>query len=138
MTPEQAKRVQASFAKLFARADPVADAFYQRLFARDPSLRALFKGDMREQGRKLMAMLRMLTRAGEDLYAILPAIENLAFQHVRFHVTAKDYDTFGEALLETLERELGADGSPETLAAWRQAYIEIAGFMKEAAADVVR
>ncbi|MCE2510344.1 MAG: hemin receptor [Alphaproteobacteria bacterium] len=137
MTPEETKRVQETFKRLEADMDHVAAVFYERLFALDPSLRDLFRGDLEEQGRKLMTMLKMLTKAIDELYAIMPAIENLAFQHVRYHVKPADYDTFGKALIEMLELELGADCTPEVKAAWQQAYTEISSLMKEAAKDVV-
>jgi truncated hemoglobin YjbI len=58
MPPEQIALVQSSFARVEPAADAVATLFYARLFASDPSLRPLFMGDMAEQRRKLMAMLR--------------------------------------------------------------------------------
>jgi hypothetical protein len=57
MTPVQQSLVQASFAKVVPIADTAATLFYEDLFRRDPSLRALFKEDMAEQRRKLMAMI---------------------------------------------------------------------------------
>ncbi|MGB1546910.1 MAG: globin domain-containing protein [Alphaproteobacteria bacterium] len=138
MTPEEAKLVQETFKQLEANTDHVAAVFYERLFALDPSLRDLFRGDLETQGRKLITMLKMITKAIDSLYAILPAIETLAFQHVRFGVRPADYDTFGKALIEMLESELGPDCTPEVKAAWQQAYTEISSLMKEAAKDVVR
>ena len=38
--------------------------FYGRLFELDPSVRALFKNDMKDQGRKLMAMLKVAALLG--------------------------------------------------------------------------
>src|ERR1051325_9398278 len=48
---------QISFAALLPTADEVGTLFYQRLFALDPSLRRLFKGDIAEQSRSLMRMI---------------------------------------------------------------------------------
>jgi hypothetical protein len=62
MTPAQARLVQTSFATLAPRADTVAVAFYDRLFALDPALRR-FPGAMAAQRRKLMAMLAMAAPA---------------------------------------------------------------------------
>ncbi len=138
MTPEATKLVQVTFKQLEADTDHVAAVFYERLFALDPALRKLFIGDLKRQGRKLMAMLKMITKTIDALYAIMPAIENLAFQHVRFHVKPSDYDTFGKALIEMLELELGSDFTPKVRDAWQQAYTEISSLMKEAAKDVVR
>ena len=57
MTPEAQSLVRASFAKVAPIAPAVAAMFYDRLFALYPALRPLFKGDMAEQGKKLMDMI---------------------------------------------------------------------------------
>ena len=138
MTPEETRRVQTTIAILQKKADRATAVFYERLFTRNPELRQLFLGDIREQGQKLMAMLQMIVKTADSLHAIAPAIENLGIQHVRFHVKPTDYTAFGEALLEMLALELGPDFTPETRRAWHQIYGEIASLMKEAGKDVVR
>ena len=57
MTPQQIKLVQTWFASVRSIADTVAALFDGRLFELDPSLRRLFHGNMRIQGRMFMAML---------------------------------------------------------------------------------
>ena len=62
MTPHQIHLIRSSFEPLKPLAATVAEAFYARLFARDPALRALFRGgDMGEQGGRLMQMLAAAT-----------------------------------------------------------------------------
>ena len=62
MQTEQRQLVQASFAKVLPIAAQAADLFYSRLFELDPSLRPLFKPDMKEQKQKLMQMLAAAVR----------------------------------------------------------------------------
>ena len=57
MDQEQQRLVSASFAKVAPIADTAAAMFYERVFATDPTLRSLFKGDMVVQGRLLMTMI---------------------------------------------------------------------------------
>ena len=52
MTGKQKRLVQVSFEQVKPIADVAARLFYGCLF--DPRLEALFKGDLEEQGRKLM------------------------------------------------------------------------------------
>ena len=59
MTPTSQRLVRESFAKLAPDGIAATAIFYDRLFALDPSLRALFKDDMAEQGRKLMSLIGM-------------------------------------------------------------------------------
>lgn len=57
MTPENQSLVRDSFAKIEPIAPLAAAIFYNRLFVLDPSLKPLFKSDLNEQGRMLMAMI---------------------------------------------------------------------------------
>ena len=57
MTPQQIDLVQASFSLVQPIAPQAAAIFYEQLFTRDPGLRRLFKGDMTDQGAKLMQMI---------------------------------------------------------------------------------
>jgi hypothetical protein len=54
MTPEHIRLVETSFAAVEPIADDAAALFYGRLFELDPSLKALFKHDMTEQGKHLI------------------------------------------------------------------------------------
>ena len=59
MTPDQVKTVQDSLAKIAPISEQAAALFYDRLFAISPAVKPLFEGDMKEQGRKLMATSRL-------------------------------------------------------------------------------
>ena len=133
---EQSKidAVQGSFAKVEPIADTAAELFYGKLFELDPALKPLFKGDMKEQGAKLMRMIGIAMRGLTDLEAIVPAVQNLGARHVDYGVKDKDYDTVGAALLWTLGQGLGDDFTPEVEAAWTEVYTLLATTMKDAAA----
>lgn len=132
MTPTQKQLVRQSFQKIIPIADTAATLFYARLFELDPQLKALFKGDMQAQGRKLMDMIAVAVRNVENLGAVLPAVEDLGRRHVAYGVTDAHYDTVAQALLDTLAKGLGADFTAETRAAWTELYQIIADAMKQA------
>jgi hemoglobin-like flavoprotein len=129
MTPEQVKSVQESFAKVAPIADEAAALFYGRLFEIAPEVKPLFRGDMSEQGRKLMKTLIIVVNGLDKLQTILPAASVLAKRHVAYGVKPSDYTPVGEALLWTLERGLGSDWTPELQGAWNTAYATLASFM---------
>jgi len=132
------KLVQESFQKVTPIADAAAALFYGRLFDLDPSLESLFKGDMVEQGRKLMQMLGVAVRNLDRLEQVLPAVCALGARHAGYGVKEKDYDTVGRALIWTLKKGLGDDFTPETEAAWAATYTALAGVMKRAQAEAAR
>jgi hemoglobin-like flavoprotein len=129
MTPDQIKLIQQSFAKVAPISEQAAALFYGRLFEIAPEVKPLFRGDMKEQGRKLMATLAAVANGLADLPAILPAASALAKRHVQYGVKAKDYAPVGEALLWTLERGLGAQWTPDVKAAWATAYAVLSEYM---------
>jgi nitric oxide dioxygenase len=129
MTPEQVKSIQESFAKVGPIADTAAALFYNRLFEIAPEVKPLFRGDMTEQGRKLMKTLTVVVNGLGNLQTILPAASVLAKGHVAYGVKPSHYTPVGEALLWTLERGLGSDWTPELEGAWSVAYTTLANFM---------
>jgi len=107
--------------------------FYDRLFVLDPKLRALFKGDMREQGRKLMTLLKMAVNGLRNLERLVPSVEALGRRHVAYGVKDADYAVVGSALLWTLKEGLGAGFTSEVEAAWAAVYETLSTVMQKAA-----
>ena len=134
MTPEQIELVKSTWATVETISDTAAELFYGRLFELDPSLKELFKGDMAEQGKKLMQMLGVAVANLHQLGEVLVPVQELGKRHVDYKVEAKDYDTVGEALLWTLEKGLGDAWNDDVKAAWTETYVTLSGVMKEAAA----
>jgi hemoglobin-like flavoprotein len=129
MTPEQITLVQTSFKKVVPIAGTAADLFYGRLFEIAPQVRPLFPDDMTEQKSKLMAMLVTAVSNLHQLETILPTVKALGERHKGYGVTPEHFAPVGAALLWTLEKGLGPDFTPETKAAWTEAYTALAGVM---------
>ena len=133
MTTNQKSLVKETFAKVAPIADTAAALFYGRLFEMDPSLRPLFRTDLREQGKKLMQMLGVCVGKLDELDDLVPAVKELGRKHADYGVEEEDYATVGGALLWTLEQGLGAAFTPEVEAAWRAVYELLAAAMIEGA-----
>jgi hemoglobin-like flavoprotein len=118
MTPQQVSLVQTSFAKVAPISEKAAALFYGRLFEIGPEVRPLFRRDMAEQGRMLMAALTAVVNGLSNLEAVLPAANALAKRHVAYGVKAADYAPVGVALVWTLEQGLGAEWTPQLAGAW--------------------
>ncbi|MEJ2121254.1 MAG: methyl-accepting chemotaxis protein [Alphaproteobacteria bacterium] len=135
-TPEQVALVQESFEKVAPIAETAAELFYNRLFELDPSVKTLFKGDMTEQGKKLMAMIATAVKGLNNPDKLVPAVQQLGRNHVGYGVVDAHYDTVGAALLWTLEQGLGEAFTPEVKDGWAAVYTLLATVMKAAAAEV--
>jgi hemoglobin-like flavoprotein len=133
MSPAQIALIQSSFAKVVPIQEQAATIFYARLFELAPSVRALFKGDMAEQGRKLMAMLATVVGTLDRLEVLVPVAERLAVRHVAYGAEPAHYAVVGAALLDTLQAGLGAGFTAETGGAWAAANATLSGVMIAAA-----
>jgi len=134
MTGEQIRLVRESFEKVAPIAGTAAQLFYARLFDLDPSLESLFKGDMAEQGRKLMQMIGAAVRSLDRLEQVMPAVRTLGARHVAYGVREEHYRTVGRALIWTLRKGLREDFTPEAEAAWAELYAALSAAMKGGAA----
>jgi hemoglobin-like flavoprotein len=124
--------VRNGFASIAADRDGFAAAFYDRLFAADPSLRALFATDMKTQGAKLTAALAHVVRSLDKLDAIIVEVRSLARRHVAYGVEREHYDLVGGALLGALAVRLGDTFDERARAAWSAAYATLANAMIDA------
>ena len=134
LTEGDVRLVQDSFAKVAPIAEQAAQLFYERLFTLDPALKPLFRGDMKEQGEKLMSMIAAAVGGLSNLDALVPVVQSLGARHKNYGVEAGHYDTVGAALLWTLEQGLGAAFTADVKSAWTKVYGVLAGVMIEKAA----
>ena len=136
MSPEEKVLVKTTWAMVVPIADVAATLFYERLFALDSSLRPMFdRTDMKEQRRKLLAALGTVVNGLDNLESLIPVLESLGRNHVRYGVIDRHYDTVGAALLWTLEQGLKDAWTPSVKSAWTIAYGTVAGVMRSAAAS---
>lgn len=136
MTPREKSVVRETFAQVAPIAQEAAALFYGRLFELDPTLKALFKIDLGEQGRKLMQMIGLAVSKLDALDELVPAVQALGRRHAGYGVKDGDYDTVGSALLWTLGQGLGPAFTPEARSAWTTVYGLLASTMKAAAKSV--
>jgi len=135
MTPEQINLVQSTFQKVAAIQEQAAELFYNRLFELDPNLKPLFRGDIKEQGKKLMATIGVAVSALNNLEKIIPTVQELGRKHVDYGVKDEDYQTVADALLWTLGQGLGSGYTEEVEEAWSETYVLLADVMLSAATD---
>lgn len=132
MSPKQIALVQASWKQVQPIADQAAALFYSRLFTLEPSVKRLFRGDMQEQGKKLMQMIGVAVNSLARLESIVPAVRALGRRHAGYGVEARHYSVVGSALIWTLAQGLGKDFTQEVEDAWRTAYRVLADTMQQA------
>ncbi|MGB5398074.1 MAG: globin family protein [Gammaproteobacteria bacterium] len=135
MTPQQKELVKQTWTMVVPIADTAAELFYGRLFELDPSVKPMFKGDMKEQGAKLMKTIGIAVSALDDLEPLIATLKDMGEKHAGYGVKDADYDTVAAALLWTLEKGLGEAFTDEVKNAWAAVYTILADVMKQGASE---
>jgi hemoglobin-like flavoprotein len=136
VTERQKQIVSETFPLIREMALPVSLLFYGRLFDLDPSLRQLFKIDMKEQSKKLVATLDALVEGIYDWQRIVPVLRELGQRHVGYGVKEKHYDTVCSALVWAFGQALQPGFDNEVRAAWTAVIQAVNEQMKIGAAAV--
>ncbi|MBS1722924.1 MAG: hemin receptor [Armatimonadetes bacterium] len=111
-----------SFLQLVPVSDRAAETFYAILFERDPSVRPLFKNDMRVQGEKFMMMLATMLDALHDMDKFESECDALGRRHRTYGAVKEHYELVGTCLLLAFDEVLGEEFDAETRAAWQRLY----------------
>jgi|SRR5579871_6037964 len=138
MTPDEIALVRHGFHRLAPDAERVGVAIYDAIFARDPSLRALFGPDIRVHAGKLMQAVAAVVAGLDNFDALRGDIAALGRRHVRYGARPQHLHTVGAAVLATLAAGLGADFTHAARGAWTNAWLALAGTMEQAMADELR
>jgi hemoglobin-like flavoprotein len=132
MTSKQIDLVRSSWAQ--AATDEVAFGvrFYNRLFDMAPEIRPMFHRPIPEQSRKLVTILDHVIEKIDALDDIVENVVKLASRHESYGVRPEHYTVVGEALLWTLEKELGDQWNEELKIAWTVCYVTMSTAMLQA------
>ena len=135
MDPNQVNLIRDSFVQILLDSDAAARLFYDRLFLLAPDTRPLFRNDMAEQGRHLIAALAKVVTGLSSLDVMLPELCKLAERHVGYGVEDHHYAVAGNALMHMVTMHGGSTIDTATIQAWETAYALIADVMIAAADD---
>lgn len=135
MTPDEIDLVKASWRQIVESAHPVDQLFYQKLFLLDPSLRALFLGDLDSQRSKFHATLSTIIENLDQPALLSDRVHTLGVSHAGYGVRDEHYDTVEKALLWALRECLQGEFSHNTEIAWKKAYRAVARAMVSADLD---
>ena len=101
------------------------NAFYDHLFEVAPEVRSFFK-NMSSQGRALVKMISTMFGLFNNMHTHSSTekstLEGLAKRHAGYGILGTQYSIFGEVLLWTLKKVLGAEFTDEVERSWLHMY----------------
>jgi len=107
MTPNQKDLVRESWSKVLPIQETAAELFYGRLFSVYPEVAPMFKGDMKEQGQKLMSMIDQAVSSLDNIEALIDPLKQAGKAHRGYGVQEEDYAKVADCLIWTLGQGLG-------------------------------
>lgn len=134
MTTRDKQLVRDSLRALGQDAGPLSLLFYGRLFELDPSIRAMFHGDIGRQGIKLMSTLSLAVDSLDRFDELTPTLHAMGQRHTAYGVAPGQYLLVEQALLWALGQALAFPAGSEVLAAWQALIREISAAMLDGAA----
>ncbi len=136
--PDISLEVQATLDLLLKNEDRFASRFYDKVFEIAPETRALFKNNLKDQGRLLTHMLSGIVYSLSRPSHLKMGLRTLGKNHTKYGVEAFHYPVVKQAILETIQEELGEEYNEDIGHAWEQAMDMIIDLMKEGQAQTDR
>ena len=132
MDPRKVALVVESYEELRPIPRSLGASFYERLFELDPSLRALFKGNLDNQASMFVSALGLAVLGLRDEGHMPANVQDLGARHKAYGVPPGSYATFREAFLWALGQSLGEKFTPELRDAWSGAFEDLSRVMRQA------
>ena len=91
MTQQQKDLVRTTFSSLQSQTERIAGLMYAKLFELEPKSQVLFRGDIKEQGQKLMRMLHIAIDDIEHPELLQPKLYTLGMIHHSYGIESQQY-----------------------------------------------
>ena len=128
--------LEKSFRQVSKQAIAFSASFYKALFQHYPELEPMFAEVSSEaQEKKLIFSLAAIVENLRNPEVMQQALLSLGARHVQVGTVKEHYPLVGRALIETFEKYLGDDWTPEVANAWLEAYDAISSIMLKGAQD---
>ncbi len=119
----------------------ITSTFYKRMFKNHPELLNYFNQANQRKGSQPTALANTVIAAGkhiDNLAAIIPVVKQIAHKHRALGIRPEHYPIVGENLLAAIKEVLGDAATDEIIAAWGEAYGEIANAFIGVEAEMYR
>jgi hemoglobin-like flavoprotein len=133
MDPRTIEIVKSTAPLVKEKGAEITQRMYEIAFGARPEYRRLFvntwmKGpkEAKAQAGKLAGAVYLYAANIDNLEALSAPVQHIAKVHVRTNIVAENYPVIGECLLAAIKDVLGDVATPEVIAAWAEAYQNLA------------
>jgi nitric oxide dioxygenase len=124
--------VNASLPAVGPKVDEITSVFYPLMFERYPAVKAYFNQAHQAQGTQPRALANAVVAYASNLdrlEVLSDAVALIVQKHVSLNILPEHYPIVGECLLAAIKQVLGDVASDEILAAWGEAYQQLADLL---------
>lgn len=129
VTARDAELVQRSYESLRLKPAELGAAFYGRLFADHPAVRALFPSDMSKQTEHISVALALVARNSARLDDLSQPLRDMGARHVRYGAKPEHYPVVRDTLIAVLAEHSGPAWSSDLSRAWAATLTRVAEHM---------
>ena len=138
LSTEATELIEQSHAAAAAQMPQIVATFYELLFERHPTVRAMFPKDMNRQREHLTVAIAMVARNASRLDLLSEPLKQLGARHVAYGTRAEHYPIVRDLLIESLAGAMGSAWTSAHQRAWYAALTNVAGVMLSGAAEYER
>lgn len=141
LTKEQVQIIKSTVPVLEDHGNAITTTFYSTLLKENPSLNSIFNQANQANNHQAAALAGSLYAYAlhiDDLGALSPAVERICQKHASLYIQPAQYDVVGTYLLRAMGEVLGSALTPEILAAWGEAYTQLADIMIKREDDLLK
>lgn len=131
--------IEASVPVLREHGLTITRTFYSDMFAEYPEFNNLFNMGNQANGSQQQSLASAVFAYAanfENADALAPVVSRIAHKHASVGITAEHYPIVGRHLLGAIKKTLGEAATPELIAAWAEAYGQLASALIEAEAKL--
>lgn len=132
LSPQSKELVKASLPLVGPKVEEITAVFYPLMFSRYPAVKAYFNQAHQAKGTQPRALANAVVAYAthlDKLEDLGEAVSLIVQKHVSLHVLPEHYPIVGECLLAAIKQVLGDEATEAVLAAWGEAYQQLADLL---------
>ena len=130
LSAETLATIKSTAPVLAEQGKAITDLFYSKLFTQHPELQHIFNMANQAHGEQTRALAEAVFLYATHIDALQnlgPMVNHIAHKHASLQVAPEHYPIVGKYLLEAIQDHLGLPPDHPVLAAWAEAYAQLAG-----------
>jgi hemoglobin-like flavoprotein len=145
MDPKSIEIVKSTAPLIKEKGIEITERMYEIAFGERPEYRRFFVNtwmtgpeEAKNQAERLAGAVYLYAANIDNLAALRGPVQHIAKVHVATNIVAENYPVIGECLIAAIKDVLGDAATPDVIAAWTEAYNNLADIFIDVEKDMYR